>query len=348
MKAWTKTIIVALALSFVLGGALTSYLDFYEEELLMPLRNLIVLGQWDKHDPEELGLTRYQHGTAINPVHVAQTARPIALRLLESDEQEARQLSSEDKQTLSRVADALLEMGETYEYNGLPYAVWWYRFDYPPVGLRAPWLSGMAQGHVIEVMLATYKLTGNEEYLSMARLAGNTLQVPIEAGGVALGVKGGGVWFAEYAQPGVSPPRVLNGHNFALSGLRYLCIQDAHYCNLYERGIEGLRILLPRFDAVVWSQYDLAGTPASPQYQRLHVKQLRELATVTGEEMFSLYADKFLFQIYLPLSAFYRLAVYHNRFLVITFSLNVLGLFIVWIVIASWSQRKRRKALASP
>lgn len=337
-----KRILVALVVSVLLGIVATSYLGSYEEELLMPIRNLIVLGQLEPHATDEIGPTVYAHGEGINPVHIAQLARPVALEILTSPGG-ALDLSEEEEKRVLEVADFFVGEGQILDANGLSYEVWWYDFDYPYYGLKAPWLSGMAQGQAIEVLLAAYEITGDERYLETARLGANTLAVPVDEGGAAVPLENGGIWFEEYAQARVPPPRVLNGHNFALQGLWFLCQRDADYCDLYDRGVLGVRTLLPEFDGRVWSFYDLVGTPANPKYQRIHVQQLRELAERTGDEVLSQYADRFEIQRYLPFGALFRLLHFPSRFLVLTTAMNICILFVVLMAVAYWLKRGARR-----
>lgn len=342
-----KRILVALVVSILLGIVVTSYLGPYEEELLMPIRNLIVLGRLEPHATDEIGPTVYAHGEGINPVHIAQLARPVALEILTSPGG-ALDLSEEEEKRVLEVADFFVREGQILDANGLPYKVWWYEFEYAYYGLKAPWLSGMAQGQAIEALLAAYERTGQEAYLETARLGANTLAVPVNEGGAAVPLENGGIWFEEYAQAGVPPPRVLNGHNFALEGLWFLCQREADYCDLYDRGVVGVRTLLPEFDGRVWSFYDLAGTPANPKYQRIHVGQLRDLAERTGDKVFGQYADRFEVQRYLPFGALFRLIHYPNRFLVLTVVLNVCILFFALVMGIHLSHRRARGEKVGP
>ena len=330
-----QQLIYLLVISVLLGGVLTSYLEYYQQNLLMPVRNLIVLGQWERYDDNVIGATQYRQGVSgVNPVHVAQIVRPLVLSVL-YEEVDSGNVSEENLDKLIEVTQFFLDTGKLKEYNDLEYLVWYYDFDYPTYQLSAPWLSGMAQGFVIDTLLAAYKVTGESDYLAAARLAGNTFYVPVEREGVSIFLEEG-IWFEEYAQAGVTYPMVLNGHNFAVLSLWHLCIQDSSYCDAFEQGVVGLTELLPRFDVGIWSQYDLLGLPANSSYQRIHVEQLEELAHITGEEIFLRYAKKFRLQLYMPFGVFYRLFVTHNRFLVSIFLLNS---SVVFMIILFWKKR---------
>jgi hypothetical protein len=232
--------------------------------------------------------------------------------------------------------DLLIHVAKYFEANGKRgehadtiFRVWQYEFDYPFYGIQAPWSSGMAQGHVIELMVAAYRLTGESHYLNSAKEAANALAVPIEDGGVAVSA-GDGIWFEEYASTSCRPPEVLNGHIFALNGLWHLSRVDPSYEPLFTQGIVGLKRRLAEFDIGVWSQYDLAGTPANRKYQAIHVDQLRELYMRTRDPMFHKYANKFEWQLWLPFHVVYRLATFPTRLLVALVAANTLT---IWIVV---------------
>jgi hypothetical protein len=293
----------------------------------MPMRNIVLFGRWKRENSTEIGITYYKNGSGINPVQIAQLVRPTVLAIL--DREFEGSLEGEGGKKLLKVADFLLGRSDIREEDGVSFAVWWYDFDYPIYGLQAPWLSGMAQGLIAELMLAAYYLTGDSQYLSVARLAGNTLTVKVDDGGAAIYLPEGGLWFEEYAKAGTTNPMVLNGHNFALEGLYYLCLEDKDYCIPYERGLEGLKEILPRFDVGIWTHYDLVGTPANQKYQQIHVRQLHEIYDRTGDPFFLEYSNKFRIQTFLPLSAFYRMMVYPNEMLLITFVINSAIVFLM-------------------
>lgn len=140
-------------------------------------------------------------------------------------------------------------------------------------------------------MLAAYKITKESHFLQTACLAANSLAVPIKYGGVAIKV-GEGLWFEEYAKEDILPPYVLNGNNFALEGLWYLSLVDENYKQLFEKGVKGLKILLPKFDVGIWSRYDLTGIPANRKYQKIHIKQIQKLYKITNEPLFFFICQK--------------------------------------------------------
>ena len=319
--------------SILMGGIITTYFVEYEKNILMPVRNKLVLGVWETQTDSDIPISIYKNGEGVNPVHVALKVLNTAITILEDQNISKTNKNSKEIHTLIDIAKYFESSGEKCLYNNIEFIIWPYNFDYPIYGISAPWISGMAQGYIIEIMLAVYRLTGEHHFLQTARLAANSMAVPIDYGGVAIELSNGVLWFEEYAKQGILPPCVLNGHNFALDGLWYLSLVDRSYKQLFDKGIKGLKLLLPKFDAGIWSRYDLTGIPSNRKYQKIHVKQLQKLYEITNEPLFLIYAKKFKKQLYYPFTAFYRIIVYPNRFLVSIFIGNIIIVFLLSFIL---------------
>lgn len=332
MSKKLQRILMFLFLSMFLGLIATHYLEGLETRLLFPLRNTILLGSninQQNDDGIKLSQYKFTDQPQINPVHVAQQVRSETEKLFDN-----KNLTKEESENIITIADFLINYKEEYEYKEIQYTIWPYKFDYPAYQLESPWYSGMAQGLGLEVLLAAYELTGEDRYISEARLAANSLYVPINQGGVAIYINNGenGIWFEEYAQKDVQPPLVLNGHNFALLALEKLRYYDDSYSILYQQGINALIYKLPEFDAKVWSKYDLANSMANPKYHQIHINQLKYLGEQNDNEVFINYANKFTYQKYIPLGASYRLLFHPHNSIVICFVMNTIASFIVIIL----------------
>jgi len=319
--------------SILTGGVITTYLEEYEKKLLMPIRNKLVLGVWKSQTDCNIPTTIYKNGEYTNPVHIAQTVLTTARIVLEDQDIAKMNINSSKIYDIIDIAKYFESCGERHVYNNTEFMVWPYNFDYPIYGISAPWISGMAQGYIIEIMLAVYRITNEHHFLQTACLAANSMAVPIDYGGIAIELNNAGLWFEEYAKQGILPPCVLNGHNFALEGLWYLSLADKSYKQLFEKGIKGLKLLLPKFDVGIWSRYDLTGIPANRKYQKIHAKQLQKLYEITNEPLFLIYAKNFKKQLYYPFTAFYRIIVYPNRFLVSIFIGNIIIAFLLSFIL---------------
>ena len=167
--------------------------------------------------------------------------------------------------------------------------------------IKAPWISGLAQGLAMSVLVRAYKITGNQQYLTTAELAMKPLEKDISQGGVQT-QNDFGVWYEEYPLVG-APTHVFNGFMYSLFGL-----YDLHSIGGNERakakfdeGIRSLENALPLFDLNCWSKYSLNQESnlknhwnyCSPWYQKLHTCQLQSLSEIANSETLKRYSTKF-------------------------------------------------------
>ncbi len=163
--------------------------------------------------------------------------------------------------------------------------VWQHSFQIPfSAGLSPPYASGIAQAQAISLLLRAYQLRADDRYLAVAHQAFGAFLVDIDDGGVRC-IEGGLTWIEEW--PSKPRSHVLNGFMFAL-----LAIYD--YKKFFgtdagtELWVEGLRTLthnIEFFDSSYGSRYDLLrGLVVSETYHQLHIKLLRELYQLSGED----------------------------------------------------------------
>jgi hypothetical protein len=174
-----------------------------------------------------------------------------------------------------------------------------YDFDVPAYGARAGWISAMAQGEAISLLLRAHAAEPQAGFLSAARSAVGPFGVDVRDGGVRRRTSDGDTFFEEYAT--AAGGRVLNGFIYALWGLweldRYGSTDVAR--DPLAAGLSTLRSRLRLYDAGYWSHYDLVPPPASlPRrpaplaYHALHVAQLRVTAAMTRDTYYEHVADK--------------------------------------------------------
>lgn len=164
-------------------------------------------------------------------------------------------------------------------------AVWWYRTPLPKWNARAPWISAMAQGQAISVLLRAHEIAGDAMFLERAIQARQTFRLSIRDGGVASQIAGTG-WF--YEEVAVEPPaHILNGMIYAMWALHEFSsvTKEADAQREFEAAIAVLASLLTRYDAGYWSRYSLfyPNQIASRFYHGLHVRQLSALHALTKE-----------------------------------------------------------------
>jgi len=173
--------------------------------------------------------------------------------------------------------------------------VWKHPFRHPFYGMEPGWVSAMAQGQAISVLLRAYLDTGEDSFLETATRAVRAFDLDVGEGGVRRETRGGGCFFEEY--PSEPPSFVLNGFLFALWGLyeHALLTGDWRSKRLFGAGMEGLKEMLPLYDLGYWSRYDLFPAnerPAAPFYHRIHVRQLSVTGAMTGERLLEEYSVK--------------------------------------------------------
>ncbi len=161
-----------------------------------------------------------------------------------------------------------------------------YRFDYLPRGLESGWISAMAQGEAISVLVRAHRVTSDAAFLDAARLAYTPLDTPVSRGGVLL-LDGEDTWLEEYPQE--PPSHVLNGHIFALWGVRdlHLATGEESIGARYDAAADTLARHLPEYERDGWLLYQLGEPgPARRQYYGLQLDQVRALALMTGDARF--------------------------------------------------------------
>jgi len=165
---------------------------------------------------------------------------------------------------------------------------WVYDYDMLFYGPKAPWISGMAQGQAISLLLRFNQIEPLPGVETVTRQAFCAFQHPVADGGVVARFPDGSPIFEEF--PTEEPSRVLNGHIFALLGIHDFATvwRDRTALGLFQTAVAGLKQNLQRYDTGTWNLYDLhaSGRLASPMYVRVHVQLLNILAELTGDEYF--------------------------------------------------------------
>ncbi len=159
-----------------------------------------------------------------------------------------------------------------------PEGVWYYKF--PWKGLKPPWISAMAQGEGISILVRAWKLSQDLAYLSQAQKGLKPLLIPLGQGGVRSALPDGSPFLEEY--PTDPPSHVLNGFMYTLIGLVDLWRVSEEL--VAPVGLDDLLDSLDKniglWDFGFWSLYDLghlhAALPqvASMRYHNLHISQL--------------------------------------------------------------------------
>lgn len=336
----------------VLSVATVSYTEAWQVELFSPLRERLILssavvsGDSSSTSATGMELKASPDGYYLNPWQISSAVAPIAERVLLTN---CAGLAPDDRRPLAETAQYFYESAEYREHTktGAISAVWSYpiRFNY---GLEPGWISGMVQARVAKVMAGAAKCAEGSEaakFADLARLALGAFEAGIDDGGVVVAVPGG-KWFEEYAQAGVAPPLVLNGHVYAVLSLEKIRALDPRAEELFHSGISALLENLHVYNAITWSYYDRRGTPANNIYQQpLHARQMQELSELTSEPIFLRYHRIFSLQRLSPLSSIQRIVTKPSRFLAFLLVVNIIFFSFLW-VLGTWvASRKKSPAV---
>ena len=207
--------------------------------------------------------------------------------------------TEQDKARFLKFADWYADPAN-YDESELLGVRWMTEVSLPQYKNPGPWQSAFSQSRGISILLRGYQLTGEERYLDVAEKALRSFEVTYDRGGVTVNTKWG-PFYEEYTSE--VPVLVLNGMIFALCGIAdFIRVFPEHEqaVRIFNEGIKTLENILPEYDLGFWSKYNLCRAdwypstdPATIQYQRLHVNQLKMLYKLTGKSIFRTYADIF-------------------------------------------------------
>lgn len=199
-----------------------------------------------------------------------------------------------EKEYLDRAERAVHWLVKNFrEWRG-EIGAWVYDYDLDFYGPKAPWISGMAQGEGISLLLRAHQIFPEKTLLEISKRAYNAFLHPVADGGVVSAFPDGALVFEEF--PTEPPSLVLNGHIFALLGIYdYAAFwEDSSARDLFDIATSGLKRNLERYDTGYWNLYDLHPTQrlASPMYVRIHVQLLNILADLANDADFRKVGEK--------------------------------------------------------
>lgn len=196
--------------------------------------------------------------------------------------------SNNDKESFQIVKKTARWLADNFQNWRGDMGAWVYDFDLDFYGPKARWISGMAQGQGISLLLRVHQVLPEDRFLQITQQAYQTFLKPISEGGVLSYFPDGSLIFEEF--PTVPPSHVLNGHLFALLGIHDFAEfwNDKPAKELFNLAVNGLKENLHRYDTGYWNLYDLHPSHrlASPMYIKVHVQLLSILAELTGDAHF--------------------------------------------------------------
>jgi hypothetical protein len=233
-------------------------------------------------------------GKRRNPANIAVFAIKAAKRYLETRD-------DRDLLLAARQFRYFADAARVVAIEGRPVVLWCADFDMGHhFNVKAPWRSAYFQIFSMNALLWAYALTRDPRYRELALRGLPALGHTVEEGGLCHRTRNGGLFFEEV----VSSPlhHILNGHLHTLVNLNdfraFTGSDDA--TPIFEAGVRATIDMLPYYDRYSYSLYSLAPNPglrnhfniANPYYHRAHVAILRKLYQLTGEGMFSQYAER--------------------------------------------------------
>lgn len=171
---------------------------------------------------------------------------------------------------------------------------WQYGFVFhegPSITLRPPWVSALAQGQAISLLVRVYDETGRRRLLSAARRGLRPFLRTYDRGGVRSDWDGH-VWYEEYPAPNAN--HVLNGYELALIGLHDLAPRSPLAQRLFDDGVRSLVFAISEFDGGPTGSWYAAGRsfPVNHPYLAVHVLLTRELYRITRRPILRRYANR--------------------------------------------------------
>jgi len=240
------------------------------------------------YDFDDAGLPRYDYGGDIGLKYNAITIAQWGLYNLQQWEKGGEEAN---RQQALRCAEWLVENALAWKKDIL---AWVYDYGFDLYGPFPPWISGMAQGEAISLLLRCHQIQPQKEFLDVAHGAIKAFDHSVEEGGVTAQLADGSIFFQEY--PTTPAVHVLNGGIFALLGVHDYAVffEDEHYKAMVRRVLETLKKHWRAWDTGFWTLYDLYRLKrcASKMYQELHIRQFRALARLFQIDEFYVVADR--------------------------------------------------------
>ena len=257
----------------------------------LSFEDLVTKGYFHKFDSDGVPLRVSGRGRHYNPTAVCGYAFGRLERF-------CKYQRWDDRDDFLKQAGWLLDNQRVEKRSGKKVGVWIYDYDDFYFGVKAPWISGMAQGQAISVLLRAHLLLNDERYLDAAGLAFEPFKVDLAEGGITTFDPEGLIFFEE--APSDPPSHVLNGFLFAVIGIKefYDVTGDKTALSMFDQAVVTLERTLASYDLGFWSSYDLPPggfkNPASLWYHDLHIVLLDILFDITGKSLFFDYSRRWL------------------------------------------------------
>lgn len=253
---------------YILGTNEFSFIENYQEKFLYPINLDFTLEEKEFYycpmDENGIPYKIYSSvGKQYNPTRIA------AYGLSHYNDYMLRN-NENSKEIFLKCLDWFFSNKEgRYEYN----------FDWND--LKAPWISCMAQGEAISVLLRGYYLTKDEKYLQKAKQVSAPFHHEINSNGVLSKIDNHFLFLEEY--PSIKQQYVLNGFLYSFIGLseyNLIVKDDEKNRNLYNELINTIKNKILLWGPKYWSYYEIPQNInkvncCTPSYHNLQITQLK-------------------------------------------------------------------------
>jgi hypothetical protein len=227
------------------------------------------------------------NGWTYLPTNIARYAQALYGAWRQGDDQALNPMVA-NAQWLERNARLrIVPHGPRFVYFPLPMAM-------PPFHIPVGAQSALTAALAMDALYATGLVVQDG---SMLRMAANILPgftVTVQQGGYKVPLARSAFWYEEYAYPGVQPPRVMNGHMFAVINLNWYAEQTGNRTAkvLTQYGINALKISAPLYTDSPISAYDLVRRGQICGYHLGDIQLLRYFYQWTGITVFNRLANQ--------------------------------------------------------
>lgn len=163
----------------------------------------------------------------------------------------------------------------------------------PPFHISVGAVSALTAANAVTALYSAGLALGDKHLMAMAHDLIPGFAVSIQQGGYRLLLGRHSVWYEEYSQPSTPPPRVLNGHIWALLNLHWYAnvTGDQQVTRLFDLGTNGLRQSVASYTDTPISAYDLEVRSHICGYHYADIQLLQYMYELTGIARFRHYAD---------------------------------------------------------
>lgn len=358
-----RTILISLVLAICTGH----YFENPQAKYFSMLKAYIMFGApYHQENEGKFLLSRSMGGdsveTYVNPVVNAQivldqSEKYLITKFYPSYIKHIYEDTSIQSDEIVRVTDLFMRayLPETIDGKSVVRFPYYVDIDYIYGDIKTPWFSGMANGHILILALASLDITGDLKYKTFAQNIVNGFEISVINGGFTY-KDISGTLFEEYAYQSVlfvDAPKVLNGHLFAIDGLFWYWHFNQENHAIRDLLIDALVYMdnnIHRYYSQFWSYYDdYQGKRhyADGYYHSLHIKQLRRITEFylpfLGVDYKNLNKASYDFERFtlLPLGFVERLLIQRNRMIFLVFFSNFFLIYIYLILFRRFLNKKK-------